>query len=168
MGQLFRWSGGPVRTFVSLLLVVMLVACPQLCRAESLACCADRCEETGAPDDDSRAPVAPASEAVSCICAGALKDSGRLSHTPDGSQGFAHDAHSLPATPFGPDTAATAELAAVCREVTSEFPDLVPVRLHDRTRNLRPWQQGWDLLHPGTRGHRRIARAFAGHDILAR
>ena len=88
-----------MRTFVSLLLVVMLVACPQLCRAESLACCADHCEESGAPDDDSKAPVAPDNEAVSCICAGAIKDSSRLSPSEAGAPRFAHDATLLSIAP---------------------------------------------------------------------
>jgi hypothetical protein len=51
------------------------MACPQLCRAEPLGCCADQCEESGAPGDDSQAPKPTQNEAVSCICAGAIRDS---------------------------------------------------------------------------------------------
>ncbi|MFO0892530.1 MAG: hypothetical protein U0790_25725 [Isosphaeraceae bacterium] len=67
-----------MKTFVSFLLVGLLMVCPQLCRAVPLACCADCCEETGTPDDDSKTPPASDNEPVSCICAGAIKDSGRL------------------------------------------------------------------------------------------
>ena len=102
MGQLFRdIRGDAVRTFVSLVLIVMLVACPHLCRAESLACCADQCEEGGAPGDDSNAPVAPDNKAVSCICAGALKASSRLSCSHQGTRSCATpDSVSLHATLF--------------------------------------------------------------------
>jgi hypothetical protein len=65
-----------VRTFIALLLVALLVSCPEFCRAEPLGCCADRCEESGAPDDDSRAPQPGQNDAVSCICAGAIRDQG--------------------------------------------------------------------------------------------
>jgi hypothetical protein len=65
-----------VRASISLLLVALLVACPELCRAEQLGCCADRCEESGAPDDDSRLPQPGQNDAVSCICAGAIRDHG--------------------------------------------------------------------------------------------
>lgn len=65
-----------MRAFISLLLVAFLVACPELCRAEQLGCCADRCEQSGAPDDDSRAPQPRQNDAVSCICAGAICDQG--------------------------------------------------------------------------------------------
>ena len=72
----FGAVGFPVRAFISLLLVGFLVACPELCRAEQLGCCADRCEESGAPDDDSQAPQPGQNDAVSCICAGAIRDQG--------------------------------------------------------------------------------------------
>jgi hypothetical protein len=93
-GSRFPLFEGPVRTFISLLLVIMLMACPQLCRAEPLAYCADHCEGTGAPDDDSKTPPASDNEPVSCICAGAIRDSGRVSPSGDAPRCFA------PATSF--------------------------------------------------------------------
>ena len=88
-----------MRTFISFLLVMVLVACPELCRVGSLACCADHCEESGAPDDDSKAPAAPDNEAVSCICAGAVKDSSRLFPLVAGAPRLAHDATLLSIDP---------------------------------------------------------------------
>ena len=72
----FEAGGIPVRAFISLLLIAFLVACPELCRAEPLGCCADRCEESGAPDDDSQDPQPGPIDAVSCICAGAICNPG--------------------------------------------------------------------------------------------
>jgi hypothetical protein len=63
-----------MQRLVSFLLVGLLLACPYLCRADELVCCADHCEETQAPADDSQVPPLPANDPVSCICAGAVKD----------------------------------------------------------------------------------------------
>jgi hypothetical protein len=65
-----------VRTVVTSILAVLLLACPYLCRADQFACCADRCEESEVPAKDSQAPAFPAGDALSCICAGAIKDAG--------------------------------------------------------------------------------------------
>jgi hypothetical protein len=65
-----------VRTVVTSILAVLLLACPYLCRADQLACCADHCEGSEAPAEDSQVPPLPARDAVSCICAGAIKDAG--------------------------------------------------------------------------------------------
>src|SRR4051794_14020113 len=53
-------------------MTALLLACPQLCRAESLGCCSDHAEESGAPSN-SEAPGSDQNEAVSCICAGAIR-----------------------------------------------------------------------------------------------
>jgi len=73
-----------MRSLVSFLLVVMLAACPYFCRADSSACCVDRCGGKGLPDSGSENPACPDYEAVSCICAGAIKDTTRLSQSDDG------------------------------------------------------------------------------------
>lgn len=55
-----------------LLLAIFLVACPQLCRAEPLGCCAEGCEESSS-HDHSEVPAPVHGEAVGCICAGATQ-----------------------------------------------------------------------------------------------
>jgi hypothetical protein len=63
--------GMHVRDSITLLLAVILLACPAVCRGTEVACCpgfaADECSEEPEPD----APAAPA-EAASCICSGAV------------------------------------------------------------------------------------------------
>ena len=56
----------------SLLLALILVVCPQLCRAEPLGCCAEACGDTS-PGDHSNLPEPAQNDAVSCICAGAIQ-----------------------------------------------------------------------------------------------
>jgi len=63
-----------VKSAFSILLAVLLLACPQFCRAESLGCCADRCED-GEASGRPQLPEPIQDEAVSCICAGAVRDS---------------------------------------------------------------------------------------------
>ncbi len=63
-----------MRTFIPYLLVAFLTACPLLCRAELLGCCADRAEVAGMPVD-SRTAEPEQNEAGSCICAGAIRAS---------------------------------------------------------------------------------------------
>jgi hypothetical protein len=60
-----------MRTHFTLILVLLLLACPSLCRATADSCCADREVTSGTPDDD-HAP-APSDEAANCICGGAVK-----------------------------------------------------------------------------------------------
>ena len=61
-----------MRPVLSLILAALLLACPQLCRGESLACCAEsRAGEGG----ESRVPEPSRDEAAGCICAGAVRDS---------------------------------------------------------------------------------------------
>lgn len=69
-----------MRTFVSLILAALILACPQLCRAEALGCCDDHAE-AGSPNDSTPLPLE--NEAASCICAGAIRDSSSrvVSHT---------------------------------------------------------------------------------------
>jgi hypothetical protein len=62
-----------VQRLVALFLVGLLLACPFLCRADEVGCCANRHEETEAPCDDSKSPPPSANDPVSCICAGAIK-----------------------------------------------------------------------------------------------
>jgi hypothetical protein len=54
-------------------MAIFLVACPQLCRAEPLGCCAEVCDETS-PDEQPGRPEPVQGEAISCICAGAIQD----------------------------------------------------------------------------------------------
>lgn len=62
--------------FLPLFLALFLAACPQLCRAESSGCCADDREESSSPLGDPRTPRPAQNELSSCICAGAIRDSG--------------------------------------------------------------------------------------------
>jgi hypothetical protein len=63
-----------VRTVVVVFLIGILLACPLLCKAEGPGCCADSGVATGTHHDDSDEPSRSQSDAVSCICAGAIKD----------------------------------------------------------------------------------------------
>lgn len=60
----------------------------------------------------------------------------------------------------GPHRAAAMDYSTICREVLAEFPALIPVSIERASRDMRPWEQGADLIHPGNAGHRRYAAAF--------
>lgn len=60
----------------------------------------------------------------------------------------------------GPVRRAGIELAAVAREVLSEFPHLRPVALEAATHRMWPWQFGPDLAHPNRLGYARHAEAW--------
>lgn len=60
----------------------------------------------------------------------------------------------------GPHRAAAEVYSAICREVLAEFPALVPVAVQQATRDMRIWELGADLAHPGNAGHRRYAAAY--------
>lgn len=70
---LLRSNESAVSKFFSLLMAIFLVACPQLCRAEPLGCCAEVCDESS-PDEHSGLPEPVQAEAISCICAGAIQN----------------------------------------------------------------------------------------------
>jgi hypothetical protein len=69
-----------VRALFTHLLVGLLLACPHLCRATDDACCADH-ELTSRTPDEHHAP-APAGDAASCICGGAIKAAENRIHGP--------------------------------------------------------------------------------------
>jgi acyl-CoA thioesterase-1 len=60
----------------------------------------------------------------------------------------------------GPHRAAAEMYSAICREVLAGFPALVPVAVQHATRDMRMWELGADMAHPGDAGHRRYAAAF--------
>lgn len=61
-----------VKSFLSLMLTALLLACPLLCRADTVGCCTSQCEAAeGADDGQTPGPVP--NEATSCICAGAVR-----------------------------------------------------------------------------------------------
>jgi lysophospholipase L1-like esterase len=61
----------------------------------------------------------------------------------------------------GPHRAAAEQYSAVCRAVIAEYPRLSLVALQRATRDMRIWELGPDLVHPGNAGHRRYFAAFA-------
>ncbi|AMV40877.1 hypothetical protein [Planctomyces sp. SH-PL62] len=61
-----------VKSFLSLMLAALLLACPQLCRADLVGCCASQCEGTEG-SDDRQTPGPVQNDATSCICAGAVR-----------------------------------------------------------------------------------------------
>jgi hypothetical protein len=122
-----------VKKVVSLFLVVLLVACPQLCRAESLGCCTDQCEETNRPDDDSRTPGPTQNEAVSCICAGAIRDSSSQLDSKAGSGDWSPD--DLPLASFFPSLWILPPIAR--SGAPPGKPACGPLRVHLMLQNLR-------------------------------
>ena len=72
MSLVLRSNESAVSKFFSLLMASFLVACPQLCRAEPLGCCAEVCEEASSGEHSGR-PEPVHTEAMSCICAGAIQ-----------------------------------------------------------------------------------------------
>jgi hypothetical protein len=119
-----------VRVILSFLLVALLLACPQLCRAESLGCCNDR--GAGTPDD-SNTPEPTQNDAVSCICAGAIRDSGSQVELKTGLGDWNLD-------PFPPAniSPSTWNLAAVVRGgAQPERPRCGPLRMHLMLQHLR-------------------------------
>ncbi len=71
----------------------------------------------------------------------------------------------VPEFQWGPRVAAAAELSAVVRSVTAEFPDLRPARIEAHTAGTKILTElAGDFFHPGDPGHRRIAAGFIAAD----
>src|SRR3954471_9619126 len=113
-----------VRNFFTLLMVVLLLSCPAMCRATEVACCPGHEVGECSDEPEQQTPAAP-SDAGSCICSGtALK-------ADDG-----HAGEFVPALPaLLPETFEanlSRFLGALSRGNLLSDPDdwLMPVRLH--------------------------------------
>lgn len=122
-----------MQKLVSLALVAFLLSCPQLCRAETHGCCADRCEEAGGRDEG-REPAPPpvGNDSISCICAGAIRDSDSIDPD-DGPGDRLLDAHPADLD----DGAGALPPGPVGRPGAFARPRAGPIRLHLLLKHLR-------------------------------